>query len=274
MLDRLKEQELQILLHVGKILDRNGIKYYLIGGSTIGAVRHKGFIPWDDDIDIAILHEDEEKFIKIMVNELGDQYFLQGGKKDKNTYFPYYKVRKNNTTCIEGHIQHLNVHKGIYIDVFVLYGIQENKIKSNILRNIYYFYSRLCFLEFGSNNKNNFKNFFKKCIKPFRMPVIHITKSLIDFLNQLFQCDKSKNISNVFGTIEYEKSIMPREYFGEPVYKMFEGYELPCPAMTHEYLTHIFGDYMKYPPEDQRTSGHNFVIVDCDKSYLEYEKNE
>ena len=127
-LKEVQQKELQILLEVDRICKRNGLTYYLIGGSALGAVRHGGFIPWDDDIDIAMPRDDYRKFLKLCSRELPAEYFLQTYTSQPDFPYPFAKVNLNNTTFIENRLHKLNIHHGIFIDVFPLDGVPHRKM--------------------------------------------------------------------------------------------------------------------------------------------------
>jgi len=119
-LKRLQNIEYEILQEIVRICEKNNLSYFLIGGTLLGAVRHKGFIPWDDDLDIAIPRKDYEKFLKICQTQLNSDYFLHCNKTDPDYWLPFAKVRKKNTLFDEKSITSIETHKGIYNDVFPL----------------------------------------------------------------------------------------------------------------------------------------------------------
>ena len=118
-LKKLHDVELEILQEIIRICKKYDIKYYLAGGTLLGAVRHKGFIPWDDDLDIGMLREDYDKFMKYGIKEIDDKYFIHCDKTDPNYWLPFIKVRKNSTTFVEELLNKKEVlHNGIFVDIF------------------------------------------------------------------------------------------------------------------------------------------------------------
>ncbi|MDZ5038441.1 LicD family protein, partial [Clostridium perfringens] len=115
---RLQEYEIEMLKTVDRICKKNNIKYYLTWGSALGAIRHGGFIPWDDDIDISMTWDDYKKFEEIAQSELGDKYFYQSQQTDKHCFTTWNKIRINNTTSMEKHLKHIKCHYGICMDIF------------------------------------------------------------------------------------------------------------------------------------------------------------
>ena len=122
----LQNVELEILLEVDRICKKHGVKYFLVSGTLLGAVRHKGFIPWDDDIDICMPVSDYRKFCKIAQEELGENFFFQSYETDFYDRW-FAKIRKNNTTCIEKVYENSRLHQGVWIDIFPLIGVKNNE---------------------------------------------------------------------------------------------------------------------------------------------------
>ena len=122
--------QLNMLLKVDEICRLNNIRYYLIGGSALGAVRHKGFIPWDDDVDIGMFRRDYDQFLDIADKFLDNKYFLQTNRTDPDYHGPYAKLRANNTTYIEKVSRSLGakIHQGIFIDIFPLDNVPDKKL--------------------------------------------------------------------------------------------------------------------------------------------------
>lgn len=122
----LQRIELEMLLEVDRICKKYNIRYFLVAGTLLGAIRHKGFIPWDDDIDICMPVEEYRKFCKVAKTDLKKEYFLQNSDTDfSNRWFS--KVRKNNTTCIEKGYEKSKIHQGIWIDIFPLIGVKKDE---------------------------------------------------------------------------------------------------------------------------------------------------
>lgn len=119
-LRRLQLAELEILDEFVHVCEKYGLRYYLVGGTLLGAVRHQGFIPWDDDIDVAMPREDYDRFADVAASELGPQYFYQSPETDPYYFLTYAKMRKNGTEIYEERFKNARFHKGIFIDIFPL----------------------------------------------------------------------------------------------------------------------------------------------------------
>ena len=116
----LQTEELSVLNEIKRVCDRNGIKYYITAGTLLGAVRHGGFIPWDDDVDIVMKREDYERFGRICRAELRPGFFYQSEQTERDYPFGFAKVRKDNTSVREKILDGLEIHKGCYVDIFPL----------------------------------------------------------------------------------------------------------------------------------------------------------
>ena len=132
---------LEILIEVDRICMKNNIEYWLADGTLLGAVRHRGFIPWDDDIDICMLKEEYNKFLEIAPKELKEKFFLQTSKYDKNYNFLYPKIRDRNSIFIEKYDSNQEkFHQGLNLDIFVM---DRYFIRSKILYRFLYFFKNI-----------------------------------------------------------------------------------------------------------------------------------
>ena len=139
-LDELHQIELEILTDFDKLCQENNLTYFLTGGTMLGAVRHKGFIPWDDDIDVGMPRKDYDKFIEIAPKILGEKYLLDCFEYNKKYYLPFAKIKKNNTIFDEGFYPDGFMHKGIYIDIIPFENVDEInfdlRLRAVMVRNI------------------------------------------------------------------------------------------------------------------------------------------
>lgn len=119
-LRQLQKTELSILKRFKQICDKHHLRYYLYGGTLLGAVRHEGFIPWDDDVDVCMPYSDYEIFLNVAKKELGEDYFLQTSESDKHFVAPFAKIRLNNSTFLDSKFAKRHINHGIWIDIFPL----------------------------------------------------------------------------------------------------------------------------------------------------------
>src|SRR5690606_2891856 len=135
--------QLEILIEFDRICKKNNIKYQLFAGTLLGAVRHKGFIPWDDDIDVCLLRKDYNKFIQACKTDLDSRSFLQTYVTDKNCIIQFAKLRKNNTLFLESGISDCKTHHGIFIDIFPLDNVLPNTFCGKMQQKLLYIIGRI-----------------------------------------------------------------------------------------------------------------------------------
>lgn len=245
---------LDILKAVHNVCEENGIKYFLFAGSMIGAVRHNGFIPWDDDIDIGMLRPDYNHFCTIAQKALGDDYFLQNTKTDKGYALFFSKVMKNKTKWIEGGTINANQeHHGIYIDVMPFDKIPANEKKFAKFWNYYRIINYFTFVKYNyySHDRND-KNSFIKLLLIKILPKKFLT-SYRDYLAQKYsKLKKSYTVTGLWD--EVYKKIQPEKIYSEVILHKFENNIFFIPKNYDEILTKLYGNYMELPPVEKRTT--------------------
>lgn len=258
---------LEILVYFRDFCDSHNLRFYLAGGTSIGAVRHHGFIPWDDDIDVQMPRDDYEKLLKIWDKEADTSRFVcEYPTKKKCTGFPMAVIRSVNTTCIYEHSVDLDICQGLKIDVEFLDGVPNNALsrKINML-------AASMLALFRAQRVPNQKPPVIRLLSRILLGIFP-TRSLRWHIAHL--CEK--RISHwKFGestNVRYlQWGVMPSRCYNKTKYVDFEGYKMPIPEGYHEILTADYGDYMQFPPEDKRVPlTHNLVFYDLDHSYLNY----
>lgn len=228
---------LDILIEIDRICNKFGITYYLAYGSVLGAVRHKGFIPWDNDIDIMIEIDRMEELISALESNLPNKYKVYYLKNDKE--YDSLKPRVG--------LSNQNHHK-LHVDIFPMSGISNNKMLRKVIPIITLILYKSYFLKkFDSDtvHKNNFHKRIKHKLVKFVLYImpISIILKVFNYLSWKYPLSKSAYIYNVCGSYKL-KEVIPKEYLSEPVYLDFEGYKLPVPKEWNKYLNHMYGDYM------------------------------
>lgn len=258
--------QLKLALKVKEICDRHKINYFLIAGSLLGAVRHNGFIPWDDDLDIGMLRKDYEKFLFFANKELPHYIFLQNWYTDKKMALPYTKLQLKNTKYIEQNIQRAEIEKGIFIDIFPFDNVPQKKKDLKKQKILSFFYTRVLLMK--SNyilwKKNQYlKRFIYIFIKiiSFFYSYNFLHKKLEDIMKK-YNNVPSKFIVNIGGSYGYDKEILFFEWINKTIDLNFENNQFSCPIMYKRYLQHFYGNYLKFPPENERYNRHNIVIID------------
>lgn len=247
----------RIILGIAKDIDQlcreHGIEYYLFGGSALGAKRHQGFIPWDDDLDIVLLPEQYEKFIALCKEKLDkDKYVLQEGLVDWPEHFS--KIRLKGTHIKEFGEYYVDENTdGIFVDVFRVDYSPDARWK----RRIQYFWGKL-WLAYNMNLKgyksdSTAKRMLSLVAKSMKVPFV---RKFV--MGQYLKYNKKPTgwTSDVMGRTRFHNAFVPREVYGSPTYVKFEDTVLPAHEQLDKYLSITFGDYMKLPPEDKRVGMH------------------
>ena len=254
MLRKLQMTELEILLKVDDICRKNNIKYFLVGGTLLGAVRHQGFIPWDDDLDIAMPRADYQKFVEISSKALGSQYHFQCVENDADYWLLFGKVRKNGTVFAESRLKNIQTNKGIFIDVFPLDdGNKPNdflqKVRIKTARKIQYvMYCRRGVIA------GDVPLQIKILTKLSR--VMSINKWMR--LGQKIVSHKNRNAQyyfNVGSNYNYKKQTILKEKYYPLKELEFEGHRFFVPNDYDFVLKQIFGtNYMELPEKEKRVN--------------------
>ena len=255
-LEELKQIELNIIQRINEVCRDNKIHYYMVGGTLLGAVRHKGFIPWDDDIDIAMPRKDFKKFYEAMKYE-NSPYEVQFYDSVKDYGYASPKVVDKRTLLIDYKLGMGKEESSIFVDVF-LYDGMGNAEKAAFAR----YFSLKCFKKMVFLSKRNFKMETVLKSVAFFIPCALCKMAGVTRLNKLYNslCEKldfydSKYVACVAGRYG-KREVFKRDVFEKTVLLQFENLMLPAPIGYKEYLTSIYGDYMKLPPEDKRVSNH------------------
>lgn len=261
----LQDKILEIAVYIDKLCREYDINYCLMGGSALGAKRHGGFIPWDDDLDVFMTPGNYEKFRKVF-NENGDKekYYLQEwGLTDGMVTIS--KIRLNNTSYIEESLKKWDIHHGIYVDIFILHTCPDNKLQQihQCLWAKYVIMKGLAIR--GYNRRGGFLGFALKVMSrmPDRLWVKHGLKQVYKYRNK-----KTNYFCNFMGKAVFKNAIYKREYFENPEYVPFEKAELKAPEKLHEFLSERFGDYMKPPSPEKIKWEQHAESWDFDKPYF------
>lgn len=249
--------QLDIIKKIDVVCKKHKIKYYLCAGSVLGAVRHNGFIPWDDDLDIMLPRNEYSKLLNILNTELPKEYWLQSYSTDEHYWQPFAKVRKLGTVYKEKGMEEFEDSRcGIWIDIFPMdYAGAKGSFQLKLKR---YWVKMISFTlrvrEFHLKN-NSFSRRYVPSIMLLRCFPSTFLKKLQE--NIMFgNRQKAINYVNLASTYEIEKETYPIEWFECEIIYPFETERLPVPKEYNNYLKQLYGDYMQLPPMEKRV-GHN-----------------
>lgn len=258
--------QLLLAAELKRICQKHNIKYFMIAGTLLGAVRHKGFIPWDDDMDFAIMRKDFPKFLTVCRNELGDKFILQDMFSDPHYALPVAKLLLKGTDFTERNAAKNKSQKGIFIDIFPYDNIPDDEKSRKKHNKNTYFLKRLFLAKQGytiaqkGQTLKSLVYFLLKILSGFILKKC-IRKKLDSELRR-FENQNTKKVAALGGAYGYTKESVNREWFNETVDLPFEDITLAAPKDYVEYLTYFYGDYMTPPPEDKRYNRHGAVEID------------
>lgn len=270
-INELQKIQLSMLKDFDAVCQKHRISYQLFSGTALGAVRHKGFIPWDDDIDVVMLREDYERFFDSASKELdSNKYYVQ---REFSEHWPMFfsKLRLNGTTYIEKYHSHdARIHQGIYIDIFPC----DNLSDSRLMQKLQYIASKIVIAKSLYARGYETNSTVKKCFMQFcRILPTEPFKRLCIRRND----SSSLKVHTFFGGgKKFERSIFFREWFEQSVKMRFEDSEFPVSAHYDEMLRVMYGDYMVMPTLEQRVCKRHAAIIDINKPYtfhLEEQRN-
>ena len=270
--------ELKIMDEIDRICRKYDIKYFLAGGSMIGAARHNGFIPWDDDIDVGMSRTDYERFLEICKNELPSHYHLQTNKTDKGYVTMHAKIRDCNTTAIRKAewLVGATFNQGIFVDVVPFDNIPDNLI----IRRLHYYVITFLVkilrrhLYFKQLERTSWKSHIVRMMG--NAVFLFTTPNKISRLNERvvksYQKKKTKYIGEISIFYDFEKSKRERVLYEELIDHPFEDRSYKIPKMYDEILTQRYGDWRT--PLSQAPSWHGAVFFDPEHPYTDYLNGE
>jgi lipopolysaccharide cholinephosphotransferase len=259
-LRKLQLLELEILLELKQICEKHSIPFILIGGTLIGAVRHNGFIPWDDDVDIGMLREHFDKFCKIAPNELSEKYFLQTPETD-NTCGSYCiaRVRLKGTKFVVKTQPKNWKHIGFCIDIFPYENIPDSNILGYLYWSVFNVLKRVYSIRLGYRPhppKLIYRVIMRLGIILFLPISTRTLKSFLEMYHKKYENLNSKYVVLLSGSWGFRNERHLRETVIKTTSLPFEGTFMPVPGNYDLFLREQYGDYMTPPPEDKRNARH------------------
>ena len=255
--DELKSIELEMLKFIDEVCKKEGLRYFLCGGTLLGAVRHHGFIPWDDDIDIFMPRPDYEKLIELTKDS--KEYRLLS-EVDDGYYYNFGKLVDKRTLLIEQQVNPID-SMGIYIDIFPVDGMPESAAECDV------HFEKLDGLRNKINGFSQERPHVRKnllaYIRSWNLYIGNKKRSLskeqINYKREalLYEYDNSKNVF-VTGGAYKKRDVFPKMWISEGTYLEFEGKKFCVPTQYDKYLKQLYGDYMKLPPKEKQVTHHMF----------------
>ena len=257
-LPEIKAIELEILKEFHKFCVENNIRYFISHGTLLGTIRYKGFIPWDDDIDVLVPREDYNRLLTLFKDN--EQYRLLHFEKDERFLFPYAKLCDMTTLKVEKE-QEADLHLGLDMDIFPLDAWDNDlkKARVEVKRQ-----SRAMFgLGLAKSDKATSASFLKRLVKRVLM-VFHKMRGSKYYVRKIMKeaikhpYEGSKYLGGKAWNVYGYRDILPAEVFDHPIDVEFEGYKFWAPVGYDAFLTSLYGDYLPEPPPERRKTHHNF----------------
>ena len=259
---------LEMALAFDAFCKENELTYFFCGGCCIGSIRNKGFIPWDDDVDVFMPRKDYEK-LKLLWKD-NEDYSIQYPNENLCTENQFLTICSNKTTFIKTYQKNLDINHGLVLDVLPL-----DACPTGISRKIQKIWALIYSLfVVGKAPENHGKLVFG--IGKFILSIVKSQKGrykvwrFAEKQMSKYDLEKCKFITELCSGPHYMQNEYPKEFFKEELRVDFEGYKFPIPCGYDGYLKMAFGDYMKLPPKDKQVCHHEFEVMDMDNSYKIY----
>ena len=269
----LQKTELELLQQFLHVCEKLNLNYYLVCGSALGAAKYGGFIPWDDDIDVALPRKDYETFCKESPRQLPEWCFLQNYRSEPQYYLLGSKLRDSRTTYVEKMAEHLNINHGVFIDIFPLDGqwkteseyrtFKRMRSEFEAARRVRLSYNRLSPENIGMLRTNWYWLLFRLC--GYKSDTAAETAVFDKYISS-FSIEDSDvwcNHANSTSPLEYA----PKEQYGAGAWAKFEGLTVRIPEQYDAYLTQKYGDWRSDLPADEQHGHHYYVKCDLHRSY-------
>jgi len=255
-LKHLQSLELMILKEFVKICEENDLTYYMYAGSLLGTIRHHGFIPWDDDLDVVMFRDDFEKFKEIFIANPHDKIKLLSCETEEDYFHLLSKLTLKDTLFEEKWVSQVNFHIGVNIDVFVLDDLSDNNFKRNYQLKKSFLYNKLLIM---SKIKLDDLPFLSKLITHTGYHILNLlgikprwlNKRCLNFLKK-YKNPNCEFVFDISATAEEYPQIFNKNGFKKVKKAKFEDIEVNVPSNYDEILTSLYGDYMQLPPEEDR----------------------
>lgn len=278
-MNELQKKELELFKAFVSVCEKHGLKYFLVGGSALGAIRHKGFIPWDDDIDVGMLREDYDKFVELQYEFEGTPYFIQNFKSDPCYIYNYGKLRDSSTTFIEDNFKNHRINHGVWIDIFPIDGFSKEKMpREKLAKKVKHIWHQVYLAYFGAlRRKVRKETWFKDILLNivaglfYVFDIAHYRNKHVEKYVRKIPLEESVMAGNYFG-FNMKREAMDTSLFKEFIKVPFEDMEAYVLKDYDTYLRNLYGEYMTPPPLDKQVGHHYNKGLDLNMSYKDYMK--
>ncbi|MCI8650785.1 MAG: LicD family protein [Anaerotruncus sp.] len=251
---RYQRESLDILLEFQRVCEKSGLCYYLTAGTLLGAIRHKGFIPWDDDIDVAMPRQDYDRLVQLAPQIFSEKYVYQEYRTEPNFPFYFAKLRKRGTIAEEPILRAIKMEQGCYIDVFPLdWCPDKSKIATLFFKGIELLNCAILArvsTEFVCKYKKYYMRLLWSILKRFSNRYLFFLREVLRNIAKWMAT--GKKLCTVGGSYGYPKEVYCSEWWERAIPIEFEGYIFPAPAGWDMLLQSMYGEYMVLPPEKER----------------------
>ena len=268
----IQDKMLEILVYFRDFCQKNSLKFTLCGGTCLGAVRHQGFIPWDDDIDVFMLREDYEKLQDLWAKHADtSRYACVRSNESINIHHSATEIKDNNTTFINRHSVDSDINHGLMIDVIPIDGVPDSGWRRALQMIDSMIYCCFNFQRLPEHKGKLMYYATKLALGTVRSPKLRyrIWKGAERRLAK-YGTQGCAQVASFGEGATIMRMRFPTEWFRDVAYLDFEGQHMPVPADVDAYLHISFGDYMQLPPEEDRVARHNAVFIDLEHSYTQY----
>ncbi|MBR1796581.1 MAG: LicD family protein [Clostridiales bacterium] len=269
LLKKVQAVDLKMAKYFVEFCNDNNLLCYFCGGGCIGAVRHKGFIPWDDDLDFFMPRRDYEKLKDVWCDT--NEYALLYPTEKYNDHNMFATLRDKNTTMIKPYQKDLDTVHGISVDIFPIDGYPDKPIERKLQVFWGLVYQLFCSQVIPENHGVISTIAARIALGVFKGRKIRykIWKKAEKEMTK-YRIEDCENITEICAGPGYFKNKYPKQIFASAVFMDFEDTKMPVPVKYDQYLRIVFGDYMKLPPEDKRVPQHDAIVLDPEKSYTNY----
>ena len=270
--EQIQQKLLEIFLYYKDFCEKHNLGFVLAGGTCLGAVRHKGFIPWDDDLDVFMLRDDYEKLIPLW-NKYADteRYTCLRSNEFINIHHSATEIKDNNTTFINRHSVDLDIHHGLMIDIIPLDGVAEGKLSK-----LYQIATGMLYDCYNFQRLPNHKSKFIYYATKIALGMVRSSRlrykiwRWAERQHSKYAISEHEYVASFGEGLSIMRQHFPKQWFLEPAYLEFEGHSVPVPANTDEYLRISYGDYMQLPPPEEQVYRHDVAFMDLENCYQKY----